>query len=509
MTALDTPGLSRDAPSRLARPAGRSNAPVVEGRVPLLARPMASYYLIASASALLLGLGLVMVLSASSVTSYATSGSSFSIFVKQLMWVAIGLPLLMIASRMSTRAFRLLSYPLLLASIGGLLLVLVPGIGVSAYGATRWVGVGSFTVQPSELAKLGLALWGADLLVRKRRRLREWRHLLIPLLPVASLLCGLVMLEPDLGTTLVLVAVLMTLLWVVGSPLRLFAGLLALIGLLVSYLAVMEPYRLARLASFADPFKDAQDSGWQAVQGLYALASGGWWGVGLGASREKWSYLPNAHTDFILAIIGEELGLLGTLAVVVLFGVLAYGGIRVAQRSADPFARLVAAAITAWLIGQALINMGAVVGLLPITGIPLPLISFGGSSLLVTMFAIGILLSLAKTEPAAAQVLAARAATRSAHRLAARSRGRLGGRLRLRRRKTSAKDPSFPRGGKRGSKGTRGSKGAVNGRGEATSRRARGAVGGRRQVRSGARVSRGRRIGLSRLTRSRRRQPSR
>ena len=168
----------------------------------------------------------------------------------------------------------------------------------------------------------------------------------------------------------------MTLLWVVGSPLRLFGGLFAMIGVLVTYLAVMEPYRLARLASFTDPFKDSQDSGWQAVQGLYALASGGWWGVGLGASREKWSYLPNAHTDFILAIIGEELGLVGTLLVVVLFGVLAYGGIRVAQRSADPFGRLAAAAITAWLVGQALINMGAVVGLLPITGIPLPLISF-------------------------------------------------------------------------------------------------------------------------------------
>ena len=187
--------------------------------------------------------------------------------------------------------------------------------------------------------------------------------------------------------------------------------------MLVTYLAVAEPYRLARLASFADPFKDSQDTGWQAVQGLYALASGGWWGVGLGASREKWSYLPNAHTDFILAIIGEELGLVGTLLVVVLFGVLAYGGIRVAQRSSDQFGRLAAAAITAWLVGQALINMGAVVGLLPITGIPLPLISFGGSSMLLTMFAIGVLLSLAKTEPAAAQVIAARAASRSASRV--------------------------------------------------------------------------------------------
>jgi cell division protein FtsW len=481
---------------------------------------MASFYLIASASALLLGLGLVMVLSASSVTSYADSGSSFSVFVKQLMWVAIGLPLLYLSTRMSTRTMRFLAYPLLLVTIGGLLLVLVPGLGVSANGATRWIGVGSFTIQPSEVAKLALALWGAELLVRKRRRLREWRHLLIPLLPIASLLAGLVMLEPDLGTTLVIVCILMTLLWVVGSPARLFAGLLALIGTLITYLAVVEPYRLARLASFADPFKDSQDSGWQAVQGLYALASGGWWGVGLGASREKWSYLPNAHTDFILAIIGEELGLVGTLLVVVLFGVLAYGGIRVAQRSADPFGRLAAAALTAWLIGQALINMGAVVGLLPITGIPLPLISFGGSSLLLTMIAIGILLALAKTEPAAAQVLAARKASKSAARLASSSRRRLS-LLRRRHSETASRSMVTGRRGKaRGKAGKRGGSAGASvdreakraGQGKA----GRGAVTGgqaRRQRGSGSRTGRARRLGLSSQPRSsartRRRLPNR
>ena len=547
MTALDTPGASRGLP-RTTRPGSggpggsgarvpltrrtatrpaRSTEPVLEEsaggeRVPLLARPLASYYLIGSASALLLGLGLVMVLSASSVTSYATSGSSFSVFIKQLMWVAIGIPLLLIANRMSTRVLRMLAYPLMLAGMGGLLLVLVPGIGVSAYGATRWVGVGSFTLQPSELAKLGLALWGADLLVRKRRLLREWRHLLIPLLPVASVLAGLVMLEPDLGTTLVLIAILMTLLWVVGSPARLFLGLFALIGVLVSYLAVMEPYRLQRLASFADPFKDAQDTGWQAVQGLYALASGGWWGVGLGNSREKWSYLPNAHTDFILAIIGEELGLVGTLLVVVLFGVLAYGGIRVAQRSADPFGRLVAAALTAWLVGQALINMGAVVGLLPITGIPLPLISFGGSSLLLTMFAIGVLLSLAKTEPAAAQVLAARAATRSARRSATGRRRRLAFLssvpglsmfLRRKRRRAAAKATSLSKSAASGKskQGAKSKPGTSSGKGRRSAGVNRKAG---RETRTGARVARGRRVGLARLSgggsgRSRRRQPSR
>ena len=414
------------APGRGGRGAGEAvtasggssagDGPAAE-RIPLLARPLASYYLVLSSAGLLLALGLVMVLSASSVNSFRVSGSSYSVFLKQLMWVSLGLPLLVIACRLPVRAFRTLSYPLLLASLVGLVLVLVPGIGRTVLGSSRWIGVGPFTIQPSELAKLALAIWGADLLVRKRRLLAEWRHLLVPILPVATLVYLLVMLEPDMGTTLVLVVVVLALLWVVGSPLRLFTGLLGTLALLGTALAVTEPYRLARLTSFADPFRDAQDGGYQAVQGLYALASGGWWGLGLGASREKWQYLPNAHTDFILAVIGEELGLVGTVLVLVLFAVLAYGGIRVAQRSADPFGRLAAAAVTAWLIGQAFINIGAVVGLVPITGIPLPLISFGGSSLVPTMFAIGMLLALAKTEPAAAQVVARRAARRSARRM--------------------------------------------------------------------------------------------
>jgi cell division protein FtsW len=385
-------------------------------RVPLLARPLASYYLLLSTAGLLLALGLVMVLSASSIVAYATSGSPWGFFAKQALWIAIGLPLMWLASRMPLKRLRSLAYPALLVTIIGLIMVLVPGLGVSANGATRWVGVGPFTLQPSELAKLALVLWGADLLVRKRRLLGEWLHLLVPLLPVATLLCLLIMLQPDLGTAMVTFSVVLALLWVVGAPTRLFASVIGAVAVIGTLLAVLEPYRLQRLTSFADPFADAQNTGYQAVQGLFALSSGGWWGLGLGASREKWSYLPHAHTDFILAIIGEELGLLGTLLVVALFGVLAYAGIRVAQRCGDPFGRLVAAGITTWITAQALINMGAVVGLLPITGIPLPLISFGGSSLVPTLFAIGILLSLAKQEPAARQVLADRTARRSARR---------------------------------------------------------------------------------------------
>jgi cell division protein FtsW len=383
--------------------------------VPLLARPLASYYLILATAGLLLMLGLIMVLSASSVRSYEQLGSSYAVFARQAMWVSFGLPVLAITSRLGPRRLRVLAYPSLIVSLILLMAVLVPGVGTSVNGATRWIGVGPYTLQPSELAKLALVVWGADLFVRKQKLLVDWKHLLVPLVPVATLICLLVMLQPDMGTTIVLLAVLLGLLWVVGAPLRLFGAVSGGILLVGTFFAIREPYRFERLASYTDPFKDAHDTGFQAVQGLYALASGGWWGEGLGASREKWpGLLPNAHTDFILAIIGEELGLLGTLVVVLLFAVLGYAGIRVAQRSTDLFARLAAGAATAWILGQAIVNMGAVVGLLPITGIPLPLVSFGGSSLVPTMAAIGMLLAFARAEPAAAEVIAARRRNRRA-----------------------------------------------------------------------------------------------
>jgi cell division protein FtsW len=372
--------------------------PDIEPRLHLLDRPLTSYYLVLGSSALLVVLGLVMVLSASSVSSYQASGNSYALVIKQLMWVGAALPFALVAARLPLRYVRLLGFPLLLVAVGGLLLVLVPGVGISAYGATRWIGAGSFTLQPSEVGKLALAVWGADLLVRKHKLLRDSKHLLIPLLPVGLGMCFLVMLEPDMGTTTCLLLVLLALLWVVGAPSKLFGTLAGTLVFGATLLALLEPYRLARVTSFLHPFNDAQGNGYQAVQGIYALASGGWWGDGLGASHEKWDYLPNAHTDFIFAIIGEELGLLGSLLVLVLFAVLGYAGIRIAQRTTEPFVRLAAAAITAWLVGQAVINIGAVVGLVPITGIPLPLISFGGSALIPALVAIGLLANFARTE---------------------------------------------------------------------------------------------------------------
>ncbi len=376
-----------------------------------LDRPLTSYYLILGSAALLLLLGLVMVLSASSVKSFVANGSPYDIFRRQLIWVALGLPALWLGLRLRVRAYSMLAYPILVAAAALLVLVLVPGIGVTSGGATRWLDLGPFWLQPSELAKLGLALWGADLLVRKRRVLARWRHMLIPLLPVATFIATLVMLEPDLGTTLCLVIVVFALLFFAGAPLRMFAALCATAVALILVAIAIEPYRAARASSFLHPFDDPEVGGFQAVQGIYSLSAGGWWGVGLGGSSGKWN-VPNAYTDYIFAIIGEELGLVGALVVLALFAVYGYAGIRIACRTADPFARLAAGAVTTWLIGQAIINIGYVVGLLPVTGIPLPLISFGGTSLILAMFATGMLASFARCEPAAAAAIAARGPTR-------------------------------------------------------------------------------------------------
>jgi len=384
--------------------------------VPLLARPLASYYLLVASTALLVAFGLVMVWSSSYVeTSGADSKVSFAILQKQALWVAIGVPLLFVASRLPVRVFRFAAYPALLVAVVLLLAVLVPGLGVTLNGARRWLDFGGpFSVQPSEFAKLALLVWGADLLARKHqhRTFDTYRRMLIPLVPVTLVVLALIEKEHDLGTSMVVIAIVLALLWFAGAPGRLFGLVVAFVIGGVTLLAVSQPYRMERLLNFGHPFKDLHDTGWQAGQGIYALGSGGWWGVGLGGSREKWGYLPEAHSDFIFAIIGEELGLMGTLAVLVLFAVLAYAGIRVAQRSRDAFSRLVAAGIVAWLMVQALVNIGAVIGLLPITGIPLPLISAGGSSLIFTLFALGMLMSLARHEPGAQAARAASAARR-------------------------------------------------------------------------------------------------
>jgi cell division protein FtsW len=391
--------------------AGPAARRATAARPSVLQRPLASYYLVIVSTGLLLAIGFIMVLSASSVRSYQTFHSAYAIAIKQGLYIGIGLPALWVSSRVPVKIWRRTGLPLLLLSIFLLCAVLVPGIGRNVDGARRWIALPGFNLQPSELAKLGITLWGADLLVRKRKLLRDWKHLVVPLVPVVAFVAALVMLEPDMGTTIVVTSILMSLLWVVGAPARVFAWMVSSALLLGTVMALAEPYRLARLTSFADPCSTTHrlDKGYQACQGLQALDAGGWLGLGLGASREKWAGgLPNPYTDYVYAIVGEELGLLGTLTVLLLFATLTFAGIRIAKRTTDPFARLAATGITVWIAVQALVNMATVVGLVPITGIPLPLISFGGSALIPTLVGIGMLLSFARAEPGAEKALKAK-----------------------------------------------------------------------------------------------------
>ena len=376
----------------------------------LLDRPLTSYYLVLGITALLLGLGLVMVQSTASVADLTAGLSPYSDFKKQLLGAAVGLPLMWLAARSSPRLFRAFAYPLLAVAVVGLGLTLIRGVGVSQNGAARWISLGGQQFQPSEVAKLALVVWGADLLARKEKlgQLADWRHMLVPLMPGAGLLCLLVMTGDDLGTTFILLVIFLALLWVIGTPGRVFGGLVILMTLADGADDRLGEIPIPALAGFLDPQGGATGPNMQNIQGKYAIGSGGIFGVGLGASREKWGWVPESTSDFIFAIIGEELGLVGTLCVTFLYGGLAFAGLRIARRVPDLFSRLGATAITAWIVVQAVVNIGAVIGILPITGVPLPLVSAGLSSLLVTLVALGMLMSFARLEPGAREALAAR-----------------------------------------------------------------------------------------------------
>jgi cell division protein FtsW len=373
-------------------------------------RPLTAYYLILGSSMLITVLGLVMVYSASMIKALELSLPGSYFFRKQFLAALIGGGLLFAATRMPVRLHRALAYPLLVGTVFLMALVQVPGIGQSVNGNQNWIGFGAFQLQPSEFGKLALVLWGADLLARKqgKRLLVQWKHLLVPLVPCAFLLLGLIMMGGDLGTAIILSAILFGLLWLAGAPTRLFVGVLAVALAIGGMLVKSSPNRMGRIDCVGASTPGPQDQCWQAVHGLYALASGGWFGSGLGASVEKWGQLPEPHTDFIFAVTGEELGLAGTLSVLALFAALGYAGIRVAGRTEDPFVRYAAGGVTTWITAQAVVNIGAVLGLLPIAGVPLPLFSYGGSALLPTMFAVGLLIAFARQEPAAKAALAMR-----------------------------------------------------------------------------------------------------
>jgi cell division protein FtsW len=377
----------------------------------LLNRPLTSYYLIVGITTLLLCLGLMMVLSTGSVIDLEQHESPYHDFEWQVVGIAVGLPIMWLMARSSPRVFRAMAYPLLAVSVIGLGLTLIPGVAVKHNDVARWIAIGPITFQPSELAKLALAVWGADLLARKEKlgMLVDWRHLLVPLMPGAGVVAMLVMAGDDLGTTSILLIIVLALLWIAGIPTRVFTALVILMGLVLVLLIVARGYGSSRITDFLNPSSAGlTTANWQPTQGKYALGSGGLFGVGLGASKEQWGWLPEDSSDFIFAIIGEELGLVGTLCVTALYGGLAWAGLRVARRAPDTFSRLAAAAITAWIVMQAVVNIGAVIGVFPITGVPLPLVSQGLSSVLVTMVGLGMLMSFARREPGASQALAAR-----------------------------------------------------------------------------------------------------
>jgi cell division protein FtsW len=383
-----SPGPASTGPQRALRlvppPGVRRDAAGARLSVTLLLAP----------ALLLTAIGLVMVLSASSVTAYEESGSSFLFFNRQVIYALVGVIGLVVVARMPHTVWKGLSLPLLLVTVVLLLLALTAGR--AAYGASRWLYIGSISLQPAELAKLALLTFTATVLSAKWRRLDELRHVVVPILPVTAVVAGIVILQRDLGTTVILCGSVFLLLFVAGVRMK-WLAVGGLGGLLMSIALIFgEGYRKSRFLSYTNPGADPSGAGYQLIQGYIALGSGGWFGVGLGASRQKWGSVPNAHTDFIFAILGEELGLVGEFVVLALFGLLIYAGIRIAVRAPDTFGRLLAAGITGWFGLQAIVNLGAVTGLMPITGVPLPFVSFGGSALVVTLVSVGVLASIAR-----------------------------------------------------------------------------------------------------------------
>ena len=341
--------------------------------------------LLFSSAGFLTAVGLVMVLSAGSVSAaQGYGGNSFWYFERQVLYAGVGVVVAILLARLPPRGWKMLGLPLLGVAAVLMTIAAHPTSGTALYGASRWIDLGPITVQPSELAKLGLVATTATILSNKWGRLHDVGQLLIPLGPIVVLVATLGLLQRDLGTTMIFCATVFVLLFIAGVRLR--------------YLFFGEAYRRTRFfESWLDPWADPKKSGYQLIQGLIAIGSGGWLGTGLGTSRAKWDFLPNAHSDFIFAVIGEELGLLGALVVLIAFGVLVWAGVRIAIHSHDTFERLLAAGVIAWISVQAVINLGAVTGLLPITGVPLPLVSFGGSALVVTLAGIGVLASVARS----------------------------------------------------------------------------------------------------------------
>jgi len=340
--------------------------------------------------------GLIMVLSASTVTGLQENGTPWFHLQRQGLWAIIGLIVMSVAMRLDYRDLARFAPVMLAGTTVMLVAVLVPGLGVSANGATRWLKVGPFAVQPSEFAKLALALFAADLIARRSHLTHDNRAVLIPVLFVSLFIGGLVLLQPSQGTATIIVATGMILLYLGGVSIwSLGSVTVGLLGAFATF-ALTSPYRRARLAAWSDPFSDPEAAGYQTIQSLVGVASGGVDGVGLGAGRAKWGFLPFAHTDFIFSVIAEELGFIGGLTLILLYVGLVLFGMRVAFAAPDRLGTLLAGGITTAIAMQAFINIGAAINVLPISGVPLPFVSMGGSSLLVNLAAMGVVLNVAR-----------------------------------------------------------------------------------------------------------------
>ena len=389
MTALqDRPGLQQAARGSLGG-ARRFWRALVDG--PLIH----SYYALAGSVLLLTGIGIMMVLSASAVESISSEQSAYSYFVKQATFAGVGVVLMFGLSFVPTEWYRRGANGLLVLAVLLLGLVFTP-LGSTVNGNRNWILVGGQTFQPSEAAKLAVAIWLAVVLARQADAVRDWRGALWPSAAGFGLPTLMVMLGEDMGTVLVFVLIYAAALFFAGAPLRLFVVAAAGAGLLGAVAVAAAPHRVDRITGWLFGECGATDACYQAQQGLNALASGGWWGVGLGQSRLKYNYVPEAHNDYIFSIIGEELGLLGALLILGLFAVMALAMARVILRARSRFVRIATASIVTWLVGQAFINIGMVTGVLPVIGIPLPFISYGGSSLLMSLAAVGVVMSFTR-----------------------------------------------------------------------------------------------------------------
>lgn len=382
-----------------------------EGKRPLLAHPTAPFYVLLSGMGVLIFMGLLMVLSASGVRSYANSGSSFVILFRQLIWFSAGLCLGYVAFKMPTKGWRKISPILLISSAAMLALVFVDGIGLEINGNRNWIHLGPITIQPSEFSKIALIIWGAFILAKVERGEFLRNQGTGALITGFGFIAILILAGKDIGTVMVLTLILLGMLFISGEriPKLLLIGGICLAAIIA--LALLRPTLLLRLTAFLDPFSAAhyRGLGWQPAHSRMALATGGIFGVGLGGSRQKWGNLgPEAHTDFIFAVIGEEIGLLGTTIVLAAFFMIAWAGIKIAISTRDAFSRYAVAGVTIWIIAQASINIGSVTGVFPVVGLPLPLVSYGGSALISSMVGLAFILGVARREPEAKRYFDAR-----------------------------------------------------------------------------------------------------